>query len=288
MIKIGTIKELWRYPVKGMAGEQIQQCRIDPKGIQGDRGFAVRDVLRNEIQSCKFRPALLRCIARYADDSSATGEQDVRIHFPDGSCLPLNASELPAKLSALLGHESVVEALSEQTSMEAFRRYQANKQILLEELNATFTREAGEAGPDFSNPSERFLNYVTLPGSYFLVSPLHILTTASLAHCKQLLPAADWDLRRFRPNLVIETLSQFDGLAEQAWLGKKLRIGEIDIDCNDTAIRCGAVTREQQSLPFDKTLLRTIVKETDQNLGIYGDIIGAGQIKAGDSVFLCD
>ena len=288
MIKIGTIKELWRYPVKGMAGEQIQRCQIDSTGLQGDRCFAVRDVLRNEIQSCKFRPALLRCIARYEDTNTGTGEQDVEIHFPDGSCLSLNDNDLTAKLSALLGHESIVEALSEQTSMNAFRRYQANKQILLEELNATFTREAGEAGPDFSNPSERFLNYVTLPGSYFLVSPLHILTTASLAHCKQLLPAADWDLRRFRPNMVIDTLSQFIGLTEQAWVGKKLRIGDLEINCNDTAIRCGAVTREQQGLPFDKSLLRTIVKDTGQNLGIYGDIIGEGQIQAGDSVFLCD
>jgi uncharacterized protein YcbX len=288
MIKIGTIKELWRYPVKGMAGEQIQQCQIDSKGLQGDRAFAVRDVLRNEIQSCKFRPALLRCIARYEYKNTGTGEQNIQIHFPDGSCLSINDNELPARLSALLGHESIVEALSEQASMHAFRRYQTDKQALLEELNATFTREAGEAGPDFSQPSERFLNYVTLPGSYFLVSPLHILTTASLAHCKQLLPSADWDLRRFRPNMVIDTLSPFNGLAEQAWLGKKLRIGSIEIDCNDTAIRCGAITREQQNLPFDKTLLRTIVKETDQNLGIYGDIMGEGQIQAGDSVFLCD
>ena len=288
MIKIGTIKELWRYPVKGMAGEQVQQCQIDSTGLQGDRAFAVRDVLRNEIQSCKFRPALLRCIARYEDKNTGIGGQNVQIHLPDGSCLAINDSELPARLSALLEHESVIEALSAQTSMNAFRRYQANKQILLEELNATFTREAGEAGPDFSNPSERFLNYVTLPGSYFLVSPLHILTSASLAHCKQLLPAADWDLRRFRPNIVIDTLSQFSGLVEQAWLGKKLRIGDLEINCNDTAIRCGAVTREQQGLPFDKSLLRTIVKQTAQNLGIYGDIIGAGQIQAGDSVFLCD
>ncbi|MFT7562339.1 MAG: hypothetical protein ACI93R_004274 [Flavobacteriales bacterium] len=71
MIKIGTIKEIWRYPVKGMAGESIESCHIDQYGLKGDRQFSVRDVKRNEIQSCKFRPSLLNCIAAYNTDTYA-------------------------------------------------------------------------------------------------------------------------------------------------------------------------------------------------------------------------
>lgn len=288
MLKIGSIQEIWRYPVKGMAGEQVSHCAIDQNGLAGDRHYAVRDTARNEIQSCKFRPQLLRCIAQYADQQAEAGEAKLQITFPDGSRLAGDSAELACKLSALLGHASSLEALSSVRGMDAFRRYQADPQSLLKELNATFAREPGEAGPDFSKPSEDFLNFVTLPGSYFLVSPLHILSSASMAHCKNLLPAADWDIRRFRPNLVIDTLAQYSGLVEQQWLDKKLHIGPIVIDCNSTAIRCGAVTREQQGLPFDKSILRSIVKETEQNLGIYGEISGQGCLSVGDDIYLSD
>lgn len=289
MIKIGSVKEIWRYPVKGMAGEQVAQCQLDQNGFFGDRRYAVRDTLRNEIQSCKFRPQLLSCIARYSDTATINGsEPNLQINFPDGSTLPFDSSEVHGKISALLGHESSLEALSSLSGMDAFHRYTTDKQRLLNELNATFEREPGEAGPDFSAPSEDFLNFVTLPGSYFLVSPLHILTSASIAYCKNLLPSADWDIRRFRPNLVIETQDQYSGLAEQQWLGKKLHVGKVVIDCNSTAIRCGAITRQQQGIPFNKTILRSIVKEADQNLGIYGDISGQGRLSVGDAIYLSD
>ena len=288
MRQIGSVQSIWRYPVKGMAGESIAQCSIDAKGIQGDRCYAVRDRLRNEIQSCKFRPPLLRCIARYTNQPRSAEQAVLSILFPDGSERGADAPDLDSKLSALLGHESTLEALHETQGLDAFRRYKTDKQHLLDELTATFARESGEAGPDFSQPTDEFLSFVTVPGSYFLVSPLHIISSASLAYGKRLLPTADWDCRRFRPNLVIETLSEYSGLVEQQWLGKHLHIGTAQIFCNSSAIRCGAVTREQQGLPFDKGILRSIVKDTDQNLGIYGDITGSAQLHVGDPVFLVD
>jgi hypothetical protein len=60
MIKVGTIKQIWRYPVNGIAGEQIEQCELGSSGLNGDRIWALRDIARQEIQSRKFRPELLR------------------------------------------------------------------------------------------------------------------------------------------------------------------------------------------------------------------------------------
>lgn len=37
------VKELWRYPVKSLAGEQITEARIGPLGMPGDRQILVRD-----------------------------------------------------------------------------------------------------------------------------------------------------------------------------------------------------------------------------------------------------
>src|SRR4051812_35754510 len=52
-------------------------------------------------------------------------------------------------------------------------------------------------------------------------SPLHLVTTGSLAALKKALPAAGIDERRFRPNIVIE------GEGENRWVGKKLQLGEF-------------------------------------------------------------
>ncbi len=93
-------------------------------------------------------------------------------------------------------------------------------------------------------------------------------------------------MRRFRPNIVIDTNSGDEGLVEQDWIGKQMLITDSLIDCTATAPRCGAITRAQEGLEFDKSMLRTIVKDADQNLGIYGSIQQAGVLSVGDAVYI--
>lgn len=286
MIKVGTIGALWRYPVKGMAGESIESCRIDPYGLSGDRPFAVRDVFRKEIQSCKFRPGLLSCVARSVEPQAEFDPRLWEICYPDSTTLPYNADGTNERISELLGYDSTLESLRPLSEESFYRRYKADDHTWLDELKATFVREAGEPLPDFSNPSRTFIDYVTQPGTFFLVSALHIVTSATMAHFRNFLPDADWDMRRFRPNIVIDTVKDIEGLAEQEWLGKTLHIGSVQIDCSSAAPRCGAVTRQQQGITDDKSMLRTIVKEGDQNLGIYGDITGSAILHVGDEVYL--
>lgn len=288
MIKVGTIKEIWRYPVKGMAGERIDSCQIGKNGLNGDRQYAVRDITRNEIQSCKFRPELLSCVARSKNPEAVFNHQAFEILFPDGTALPWNSNEINSRISDVLGHESSLEAVRPASETDFYRRYKADDHNWLRELKDTFMREPGEALPDFSKPSQDFIDYVTLPGTFFLVSPCHIITTATMQHFKQLQPEADWDIRRFRPNIVVETVPDSSGLVEQQWLDKTLHIAETTINCSSTAPRCGAVTRKQQRLEFDKSMLRTIVKDAEQNLGIYGDITGQTLLHAGDEVYLSE
>jgi uncharacterized protein YcbX len=129
-------------------------------------------------------------------------------------------------------------------------------------------------------------DFVTLPGTFFLVSPFHIITTASVRCLQKQLPVADWDVRRFRPNVVIETSDGAEGLLEQTWLGRQLLLAGLPVDCTAAAPRCGAVTRAQAGLGADKTMLRTIVRQAAQNLGIYGVLRKAGTIRVGDPVAL--
>ncbi|HUW75939.1 MAG TPA: MOSC domain-containing protein [Gallionella sp.] len=283
MIKAGTIKEIWRYPVKGMAGEQLEQCAVAASGIEGDRVWALRDIARQEIQSCKFRPELLTCIATSRGEQS---DHHVDILFPDGTSLGSDDAAIHRRLSELVGHGSTLEPLQPIANLDFFRRYKPNEHSWLAELKDTFTREPGEPFPDFSQLPQQAKDFVTVPGSFFLVSPFHIVTTATLKHLKNLLPRADWDVRRFRPNIVIDSVASDEGLVEQGWIGKNLTIADSLIECTDTAPRCGAVTRRQNVLSVDNSMLRTIVKSADQNLGIYGSIRLQGTLNVGDSVYV--
>lgn len=285
MKKVGEISEIWRYPVKGMAGESLQSADLGAQGLAGDRIWAVRDSARQEIQSCKFRPELLRCSARI----STASMREVDITFPDGSRLAGTDAEAHARVSRLVGHASTLEPLRPVTETSFYRRHRTDETTWLDELKATFEREADEPLPAlFDDVPAAAAEFVVQPGSFFLVTPFHLLTTATLAFLKRLNPQADWDARRFRPNIVIDTGSGSEGLVEQAWIGQQLAIGDATLDCPGSTPRCGAITRMQGNLPVDTTMLRTVVKHADQNVGIYGTTATQGAFRVGDAVYLSE
>jgi uncharacterized protein YcbX len=293
MRKVGTIKEIWRYPVKGMAGENLRAGTLEKTGLRGDRIWALRDTRRAEIQSCKFRPELLLCTARCRNDADAIAAAQVEVVFPDGSVLGSDENTIHAQLSRLTGHASTLEPLRPAGELDFYRRHKRYDQdglddhTWLDELKATFEREQDEPLPDFSQLPQAAIDYVVAaPGAFFLVTPFHLLTTATLQHLRQLAPGSDWDVRRFRPNLVIETNPGDEGLVEQAWIGRQLAFGSATIDCVGTTPRCGAITRAQREFAAGRRILRTVVSEADQNVGIYGMIADAGALRVGDPVYL--
>ncbi len=280
--KVGEIREIWRYPVKGMAGESLQTGQLSAQGLGGDRIWAVRDNTRREIQSCKFRPELLLCSARV----DATSRGAVEIIFPDGSVMSGSDARSHARVSEMIGHASTIEALRPAADAAFYRRHKADDHTWMTELRSTFEREAGEPLPaildNFPNAAAEF---VVMPGTFFLVTPLHLLTTGSLVWMKAINPSADWQSRRFRPNVLVDT-GGARGPVEQDWIGQQIAMGDAAIDCVDSTPRCGAITRAQVNLPADKTMLRTVVKHGDQNLGVYGDTVINGEIRVGDAVYV--
>lgn len=281
-MEIGSVQALWRYPVKGMAGETVPACEIGAQGIPGDRIWALRDVARREIQSCKTRPELLRCVARLRAGDAGP----VEITLPDGTTLASDDVSVNAALTALVGRESTLEALRPASDYDFFRRYKRDPHSWVDELAATFEREPGEPLPDLSLLPPPLVDCVAMPGSFFLVTPLHLVTTASLVHLKSLQPEADWDPRRFRPNLMIDTVPGLEGLVEQSWIGRRLHVGAAVFDCVGATPRCGAVTRAQAGFGADSSLLRTIVREADQNVGVYAMSAVAGKVTVGDRIYL--
>ena len=288
MSMVGTIKEIWRFPVKSMQGDTVPRAEVSAQGVLGDRVWAMRDEVRREVQWGKMYPALMLCKARYRREPLAGSPAPVDITFPDGETVGSDDPRIDEKLTALIGRAARLWPLQPASNREFYKRYKPDPAQWAAEIGAAFAREPGEPQPDFAQFPEVLIDYVSVPGTFFDNEEIHLLTTASLATMAAANPQATWDVRRFRPNFLIETPPGASGLAEQAWLGRKLCIGEATLEISAPTPRCGMTTRPQGDLPFDKTILRTIVREGGQNLGVGAHVRIPGKVRAGDVVELTD
>jgi uncharacterized protein YcbX len=166
---IGTVGELWRYPVKSMGGERLDACPVGLAGFLGDRGWAARDDAAGETRGARHLPPLLQCSARYREPPAGGRLPHVDITLPDGTHV---------------GDDSMVEPV------------------------------------------------------------------------------------------------------EAAWHDRTLRLGELVVQCELPTPRCGMTIQAQADLAQDPTVLRTIVCEAGQELGIYASVVQPGHVAVGDVVEL--
>ena len=87
----GTVSALYRYPVKSMAGESLTTLELGPRGVPGDRAWAVRDEERGGIRGGKRFPELMQCSARYTETPPLEGSIPAEITLPDGSLLAISS-----------------------------------------------------------------------------------------------------------------------------------------------------------------------------------------------------
>ncbi|MGH8516949.1 MAG: MOSC domain-containing protein, partial [Panacagrimonas sp.] len=273
-----------------MVGERLAHAQVTRVGIVGDRQWAVRNDAIGEIQGGKKFPELMRCTARFRrDPREGEAPPPVDIEFPDGGFC---GSDAPGALSQRLldvtgGTPCSLWPVQPPEAASFYRRRPRTKAEAAVERAHNLQREDGEPYPDLSGFPASIFEFTSIPGMFFDLSPLHLLTTASLMHMRRCNPDADWDVRRFRPNLLVETAdTTAEGLLEFAWLGRTLRVGGLTMRCEYPTPRCGMITRPQPGLGLDKGVLRTVVREADQNLGVYADVVEPGDIKVGDEIVL--
>jgi len=282
MAVIGTVKEIWRYPVKSMRGERLDQCMIGDKGLVGDRGWAVRDDTVREIRSGRTMPGLLDCSATYLTEPRDEPYPAAMITLPDGTQLASDSGEINGRLSELVGKPVSVWPIVPPEDAEHYRRLPVDE----ESLRREFAREPGEPIPDLNQFPEILMKYVSVPGTYFDVTPVQLLTTSSLAFMRSRNPDADWSTLRFRPNILIDT-GEDPELIENTWLGKTIRLGEAELACDAPSPRCAITIHSQGDvIARDPSILRTIVKDADQNLGLYCNVGTTGVIRIGDEITL--
>lgn len=279
---VGTIAALWRYPIKSMQGEEVNGAVLTPRGLLGDRAYAIREHATGHIASAKH-PAkwsrLFQCRAAFATPPQP-GQPlpPVWITLPDGVVISSAQPDVDEILSRVLGREVSLVAVAPDTP----------------------TREANRSPLD-DTPTIRQepLALAAPAGTFFDYAPLHLLTTATLEHLRTLYPAGRFEVRRFRPNLVIVPRSQEPESVENRWLGHALQIGaDVTVQVIDPCPRCVITTLAQSDLPRDPGILRTLGQHTSAAsvtlapgvvfvavAGVYAHISQEGQICRGDEVW---
>ncbi len=265
--RIGIVGGIWRYPVKSMCGERLSAATMTPHGLAGDREWALRETAYGGIVSARTWPAMLQLRAAWIDDPlSDAGGARVRIEFPDGATISIDAAapEDPAAsraLSAFLGRE---------VRLERVRR----EPITAAEREAILRGDALPPARDF-----------------FDEDVIHLIATGTLAHLRALAGGiSDFDPRRFRANIIIDTGAETGGFIEDGWLDGILETGEGEATARIVgmrpALRCAITTHPQGELPHDPAILRTAWQFHQAYAGIFAAVGAEGVIRMGDPVYL--
>ena len=289
MATVGRVRAIWRYPVKSMQGERLEACQVGALGIPGDRGWALRDDEVGEMRGGKKFPVLMQCRARYRGEPEGEAIPPVELELPGtgaaGEIVASDSGAVNQKLSALLGKPVSLWPRQPAEDREHYRRKAKRSP---EELREVLGLEPGEPLPDFSMLPKTLLaelrDFTSPLGTYFDAYPLHLITTSWLETLAAAQSESRFEAARFRPNFLIEGAEA--GLAELAWCGKRLRIGEAEIGCEAPTVRCSMTVQQTEDLPKDPLVLRTLVRESAQNAGAYAVVDRAGAVRVGDPVEL--
>ncbi len=274
-----TVTQLWRYPVKSMLGFTVDEVELDELGIVGDRTWATRDLERGGIRGAKKIGPLMQFAARDLDGGQ------VAIRLPDGAEVSTLDADVDERVSAALDHPVRLERLRPADDLDHYRRGAPEGDDPLAEFRAIMGREGDEPLPDFAVFPPVIAEFESPPGTYYDAWPLLVMTTAALDALTEALPDSVVDIHRFRPSIVVDTGDGATGHPEFDWKGRIATIGSAEIEFLDPCPRCVMVTREiDESIPADRSILRHIVRDLDQNVGMYATIRTPGAVHVGDDV----
>ena len=265
----GSVVSLWRYPVKSMMGEELNGAEVTERGLLGDRAYALLDSSTAKVVSAKNPrkwPNLFDFRAAFVEPPR-TGEKipPIRIALPNGTTLTSEQRELNQVLTNALGRAvTLATATPETPSLE---EYWPDMEGLAH--RETVTDEAIPAG------------------TFFDLAVTHVLTTATLDRLRDLYPQGRFEVRRFRPNIVVQPSSGDKTFVENAWIGHTLAIGDqVRLNITGPCPRCVMTTLSQGDLPKDPGILRTAAQHNQVNVGVYAAVLRGGTIRRGDPLRL--
>jgi uncharacterized protein len=245
----GSVVQLWHHPAKSMQGTAVSELQFGPAGAVGDRSWGLLDVATGKLASAKRFSTLLDA---HGHAEGAT--------LPDGRAVALHDPDADAVLSGWLGREVRVVRATEGRSL---------------------TYEMTFDPPD--DDAELF-DIPTPTGTLLDLAPVHLVTVATLERCRSERPDLDWDVRRFRPNLVVDLDAA--PFAEDDWRGRHLAVGAVVLRVRQPTVRCAMPLRAQpgglERQPELFRALSTLNPIHPNHLGVYLDVVEPGTVREGD------
>jgi uncharacterized protein YcbX len=291
---VGRVSALWRFPVKSMQGEQLSAADVTAGGIAGDRAYALVDVESGKVVSAKSArlfPDLLSCRAAFAA-APVTGAEPpaVVITLGDGATVRSDDADCDDALSRFFGRKvrlsraAPADFTIDQYHPDIEDADPAGHRDTVEEtkLGAAFFAGIGAPSP-------------VAASAFFDLFPFSLITTSTLGRLSELAPGTNFDARRFRMNIVVDT--DATGFVENEWVGRTVSIeGGTALSIAMPDPRCVMTTLAQgDDLPAEGNVLRTLVKNNRLEVvegarypcaGVYAVLETPGTVQAGASVSL--
>ncbi|PYI62114.1 MAG: MOSC domain-containing protein [Verrucomicrobia bacterium] len=254
---VGKIDSLWRYPVKSMRGEELDEAFASFSGIYGDRLFAFESSA-----SPKGFPYLT------AREQQRLLQYRPHFRYPDKAARPINLTE-----AERMGVNPVSADSSElmiDVETPDGQTLAIDDPALMEMLRTDIDQK----------------HQLTLMRSERALTDCRPVSVFSLQSARQLgeETGTPIDKRRFRANVYVN-LTSAQGFAENEFVGKSLRIGpKVVVTVLERDARCVMITLDPDTGEKSPEILKKVAQAHDGMAGVYGAVIVEGRLHMGDSV----
>jgi uncharacterized protein YcbX len=258
---VGKVESLWRYPVKSMRGEELDEIFAGFSGIYGDRLFAFKSAAspkgfpyftaREQTKLLQYRP---------------------RFRYPDKAARPVNLTEAETMgANPVSAHPS--ELMIDVETPDG-RTLAIDDPTLMELVRTDIDQK----------------HQLTLMRSERAMTDCRPLSMFSLQSARQLAEetGTSMDKRRFRANVYVD-LTSAQAFAENNFVGRSLRIGpKAVVTILERDPRCMMITLDPDTGEKTPAILKKLAQAHEGMAGVYGAVMVEGMLHKGDLVELLD
>ena len=248
------VADLWRYPVKSLLGERLSTLSVVADGVADDRMWGIQDCNDGRILTARREPRLLFAASRVGPDGLPT------ITLPDAKEISGLGAATDTALSSWLGKAVTLVCARDSDASRA------------------------EYFADPTDDTSRAIEWAMPTGRFVDAYPMLVMTTAGLRGSRSAYPGGSWDVRRFRPNVLIELGGE--EWVEDGWADRRLDVGSAQLLPRRRCIRCTMVNRAQPGLDRDVSIYKTLHRSHGGEAGMWTQVVQPGIISVGDAVMI--
>ena len=258
---VGTVESLWRYPVKSMRGEELEEMFAGYAGVYGDRLFAFTSAA-----SPKGFPYFTGREQRHMI------QYQPRFRHPDKAARPVNLTEAESLAPGVTPLYADPEGLMLDVETPTGETLAIDNPALIDTLRADIDQK----------------HQLTLLRSERAMTDCRPLSIFALQSARELgaETGTPVDKRRFRANVYLD-LSSPDGFAEDKFVGHSLRIGsKVIVSVLERDPRCMMITLDPDTAEKTPAILKQVARGHSGMAGVYGAVMVEGMLRKGDPVEL--